>query len=54
MTHGWPDCNPMVSPYGMWCTSAAVSAADWAIDPKSLAVNNFAEMFANYPTITRM
>ncbi len=28
-----------------------VGSADSAIDPKSLVVNNFAELFANYPTI---
>jgi len=54
MRHGWLHCNPMVSPFGTYCTSGSGSAADWAIDPKSLAVNNFAEVFADYPTITRM
>jgi hypoxanthine-DNA glycosylase len=29
-------------------------SADSAIDLKSLVVNNFAELFANYPTITRV
>ena len=29
-------------------------SADSAIDPKSLAVNDFRELFANYPTITRV
>jgi hypoxanthine-DNA glycosylase len=29
-------------------------SADSAIDPKSLVVNNFAELFSNYPTITRV
>src|SRR5258708_2477592 len=28
-------------------------SADSAIDPKSLVVNDFAELFANYPAITR-
>jgi len=31
-----------------------VGSADSAIDPKSLVINNFAELFANYPTITRV
>jgi hypothetical protein len=30
------------------------STADSAIDPKSLVVNNFAELFANYLTIARV
>ena len=29
-------------------------SADSAIDPKSLVANDFAELFANYPTITRV
>jgi len=29
-------------------------SADSAIDPKSLVVNNFAEFFANHPTIARV
>jgi hypoxanthine-DNA glycosylase len=29
-------------------------SADSAIDPKSLVSNNFIELFANYPTITRV
>jgi len=29
-------------------------SADSAIDPKTLAVNDFRELFANYPTITRV
>lgn len=29
-------------------------SADSAIDPKSLVVNDFAELFANYPGITRV
>jgi len=29
-------------------------SADSAIDPKSLVVNDFAELFANYPAITRV
>jgi hypothetical protein len=29
-------------------------SADSASDPKSLVVNNFAELFANYPTIARV
>jgi hypoxanthine-DNA glycosylase len=29
-------------------------SADSAIDPKSLVVNNFAELFGNYPTIARV
>jgi hypothetical protein len=29
-------------------------SADSAIDPKSLVVNHFAELFANYPTIARV
>ena len=29
-------------------------SADSAIDPKSLVTNDFAELFANYPTITRV
>jgi hypoxanthine-DNA glycosylase len=31
-----------------------IGSADSAIDPKSLVANNFAELFANYPTITRV
>ena len=31
-----------------------IGSADSAIDPKSLVVNNFGELFANYPTITRV
>ena len=31
-----------------------IGSADSAIDPKSLVVNNFAELFANYRTITRV
>jgi hypoxanthine-DNA glycosylase len=31
-----------------------LGSADSAIDPKSLVVNNFAELFANQPTITRV
>lgn len=31
-----------------------VGSADSAIDPKILVVNNFSELFANYPTITRV
>lgn len=29
-------------------------SADTAIDPKSLVINDFAELFANYPGITRV
>ena len=29
-------------------------SADSAIDPKSLVTNDFAELFANYPTISRV
>jgi hypoxanthine-DNA glycosylase len=31
-----------------------VGSADTAIDPKSLVINNFGELFAGYPTITRV
>jgi len=31
-----------------------IGSADSAIDPKSLVVNNFDDLFANYPTITRV
>jgi len=31
-----------------------IGSADSAIDPKSLVVNDFAELFAHYPTITRV
>ena len=31
-----------------------IGSADSAIDPKSLVVNNFDELFAHYPTITRV
>jgi hypoxanthine-DNA glycosylase len=31
-----------------------VGSADSAIEPKSLVVNNFPELFADYPTITRV
>jgi hypoxanthine-DNA glycosylase len=31
-----------------------IGSADSAIDPKSLVANNFAELFANYPTIARV
>ena len=31
-----------------------IGSADSAIDPKSVVVNNFGELFANYPTITRV
>jgi hypoxanthine-DNA glycosylase len=31
-----------------------IGSADSSIDPKSLVVNNFAELFAGYPTITRV
>jgi hypoxanthine-DNA glycosylase len=35
-------------------TCRRAGSADSAIDPKSLVVNDFAELFANYPTITRV
>jgi hypoxanthine-DNA glycosylase len=35
-------------------TCSRIGSADSAIDPKSLVVNNFVELFANYPTITRV
>jgi hypoxanthine-DNA glycosylase len=31
-----------------------IASADSAIDPKSLVLNDFTELFANYPTITRV
>lgn len=31
-----------------------IGSSDSAIDPKSLVVNDFGELFANYPTITRV
>ena len=31
-----------------------IGSADSAIDPKGVVANNFAELFANYPTITRV
>jgi hypoxanthine-DNA glycosylase len=31
-----------------------IGSADSAIDPKSLVANNFAELFATYPSITRV
>jgi hypoxanthine-DNA glycosylase len=31
-----------------------IGSSDSAIDPKSLVVNNFGELFANHPTITRV
>ena len=31
-----------------------VGSSDAKIDPKSLVVNNFAELFANYPAINRV
>jgi hypoxanthine-DNA glycosylase len=31
-----------------------IGSADSAIDPKSLVVNDFAELFANYPAVTRV
>ena len=39
----------------MCCTQCRrVGSADSAIDPKSLVVNDFAELFADYPAITRV
>jgi hypoxanthine-DNA glycosylase len=35
-------------------TCRRVGSADSAIDPKSLAINDFGELFARYPTITRV
>lgn len=31
-----------------------IGSADSAIDPKTLVVNNFAQLFANYPSIARV
>jgi hypoxanthine-DNA glycosylase len=31
-----------------------IGSADSAIDPKSMVINNFTELFANYPTITQV
>jgi hypoxanthine-DNA glycosylase len=58
MRGGWRHCDPTAWIFeALWdvlhqCRRAG--SADSAIDPKSLMVNNFGELFAAYPTIARV
>jgi hypoxanthine-DNA glycosylase len=55
---GWRHCKPTARISGaLWDVlhqCRRTGSADSAIDPKSLVVNDFAELFANHPTIARV
>ena len=46
--------RPGVALWDVLHSCRRAGSADSAIDPKSLVVNDFGELFADYPTITRV